>query len=292
MIKSMTGYGKGQASSETVSLTVEIRSVNHRYSDVSVKAPRGLMSLEGDMKKRVTARLARGKIDVFINQEYAAGSSALPAINRPLAAAYVALFEQLRADFAVDSGIPLSLLVGQKDVLVVKENELAPEEVASLVTTAIEEALDALEGMRLKEGEALCLDMEGRLSEVERLLSRIEERAPQVPLEWQGRLKERLSRLQRDFEYDPQRVAQEIALFADRCDISEEIVRFHSHLQQFRSLQSAAEPVGRQMDFLVQELNREVNTMGSKSNDADMTRLVVAIKAELEKIREQVQNVE
>jgi uncharacterized protein (TIGR00255 family) len=292
MIKSMTGYGKGQASSETVSLTVEIRSVNHRYSDVSVKAPRGLMSLEGDMKKRVTARLARGKIDVFINQEYAAGSSALPTINRPLAAAYVALFEQLRADFPVDSGIPLSLLMGQKDVLVVKENELAPEEVASLLTTAIEEALGALEGMRLKEGEALCLDMEGRLSEVERLLSRIEERAPQVPIEWQGRLKERLGRLQRDFEYDPQRVAQEIALFADRCDISEEIVRFHSHLQQFRSLQSAAEPVGRQMDFLVQELNREVNTMGSKSNDADMTRLVVAIKAELEKIREQVQNVE
>jgi uncharacterized protein (TIGR00255 family) len=113
-----------------------------------------------------------------------------------------------------------------------------------------------------------------------------------VPFEWQGRLKERLSRLQRDFEYDPQRVAQEIALFADRSDISEEIVRFHSHLQQFRSLQSAAEPVGRQMDFLVQELNREVNTMGSKSNDAEMTRLVVTIKAELEKIREQVQNVE
>jgi uncharacterized protein (TIGR00255 family) len=292
MIKSMTGYGKGQASSETVSLTVEIRSVNHRYSDVSIKAPRGLMSLESDMKKRVTARLARGKIDVFINQEYAAGSSALPALNRPLAAAYVELFERMRTTFAIDSGISLPLLASQKDVIVVKENELAPEEVASLVTTAIEEALDALEGMRLKEGEALCLDMEGRLSEVERLLSRIEERAPQVPLEWQGRLKERLSRLQRDFEYDPQRVAQEIALFADRCDISEEIVRFHSHLQQFRSLQSAAEPVGRQMDFLVQELNREVNTMGSKSNDADMTRLVVAIKAELEKIREQVQNVE
>ncbi|HXV22471.1 MAG TPA: YicC/YloC family endoribonuclease [Desulfuromonadales bacterium] len=292
MIKSMTGYGKGQASSETVSLTVEIRSVNHRYSDVSVKAPRALMSLESEMKKRVTARLARGKIDVFINQEYAAGSSALPTVNRPLAAAYVGLFEQLSADFAVDSGIPLSLLVGQKDVLVVKENELAPEEVASLVITAIEGALDALEGMRLKEGEALCLDMEGRLTEVERLLSRIEERAPQVPLEWQARLKERLSRLQRDFEYDPQRVAQEIALFADRCDISEEIVRFHSHLQQFRNLQSVAEPVGRQMDFLVQELNREANTMGSKSNDAEMTRLVVAIKAELEKIREQVQNVE
>jgi uncharacterized protein (TIGR00255 family) len=292
MIKSMTGYGKGQASSETVSLTVEIRSVNHRYSDVSIKVPRALMSLESDMKKRVTARLARGKIDVFINQEYAAGSSALPTINRPLAAAYVELFERMRTAFAIDSGISLSLLASQKDVIVLTESELAIEKIASLVATAVEGALDALEGMRLKEGEALCLDIEGRLAEVERLLSRIEERAPQVPLEWQGRLKERLSRLQRDFEYDPQRVAQEIALFADRSDISEEIVRFHSHLQQFRDLQGTAEPVGRQMDFLVQELNREVNTMGSKSNDAEMTRLVVAIKAELEKIREQVQNVE
>jgi uncharacterized protein (TIGR00255 family) len=292
MLKSMTGYGMGQASSDSVSLTVEIRSVNHRYSDVSIKSPRALMSLESDLKKRVTARLARGKIDVFINQEYAAGASALPTINRPLAAAYVELFERMRTSFAIDSGISLALLTSQKDVIVLKESELAKEEIAPLAFTAIEGALDALEGMRQKEGEALCLDIEGRLAEVERLLSRVEERAPQVPLEWQGRLKERLGRLQRDFEYDPQRVAQEIALFADRSDISEEIVRFHSHLRQFRDLQVAAEPVGRQMDFLVQELNREVNTMGSKSNDAEMTRLVVTIKAELEKIREQVQNVE
>lgn len=292
MLKSMTGYGKGQASSDAVSLTVEIRSVNHRYSDVSIKAPRALLPLESEVKKRVTARLGRGKIDVFINQEYAAGSAALPTINRSLAAAYVELFEQMRTDFSVDSGIPLALLANQKDVIVLKENELAMEEVGSLLAAAIEGALDALEGMRQKEGEALRTDIEGRLSDVTRLLSRIEERAPQVPLEWQGRLTERLGRLQRDFEYDPQRVAQEIALFADRSDISEEIVRFHSHLQQFRSLLAAGEPVGRQMDFLVQELNREVNTMGSKSNDAEMTRLVVAIKAELEKIREQVQNVE
>jgi uncharacterized protein (TIGR00255 family) len=292
MLKSMTGYGKGQASSDTVSLIVEIRSVNHRYSDISIKAPRALMPLESEVKRQVSARLGRGKIDVFINQEYALGALAQPTLNRPLAAAYVELFEQMRTDFSVDGGIPLSLLANQKDVIVLKENELAVEDVGATLFAAIEGALDALEGMRLKEGEALRIDIEGRLAELERLLSRIEERAPQVPLEWQGRLTERLGRLQRDFEYDPQRVAQEIALFADRCDISEEIVRFHSHLQQFRSLQSAVEPVGRQMDFLVQELNREVNTMGSKSNDAEMTRLVVGIKAELEKIREQVQNVE
>jgi uncharacterized protein (TIGR00255 family) len=292
MLKSMTGYGKGQAASDTVSLTVEIRSVNHRYSDVSIKSPRVLMPLESDMKKRVTTRLARGKIDVFINQEYAAGSSALPTVNRPLAAAYVDLFEKMRSEFAVDGGIPLSLLAAQKDVLVVQENDLALEEVASLVATAIERSLDALEAMRRQEGEALCRDIEGRLEEAQKLLAGIEKRAPQVPLEWQDRLKERLGRLQKDFEFDPQRVAQEIALFADRSDISEEIVRFYSHLKQFRALLLVAEPVGRQMDFLVQELNWEVNTMGSKSNDAEMTRLVVAIKAELEKIREQVQNVE
>lgn len=292
MLKSMTGYGKGQKASDSVSLTVEIRSVNHRYSDISIKAPRALMPLEGELKKRVSARLARGKIDVFINQEYAAGSSALPTVNRPLASAYVDLFEKMRAEFAVDGGIPLSLLAAQKDVLVIKENELAVEEVSSLAIAAIDQSLDALEGMRLQEGEALCRDIEGRLEEAQRLLAGIEERSPQVPLEWQCRLKERLGRLQKDFEYDPQRVAQEIALFADRSDISEEVVRFHSHLKQFRALLVSAEPVGRQMDFLVQELNREVNTMGSKSNDAEMTRLVVAIKAELEKIREQVQNVE
>jgi uncharacterized protein (TIGR00255 family) len=292
MLKSMTGYGKGQASSDAVSLTVEIRSVNHRYSDISIKAPRALMPLESDVKRRVAARLGRGKIDVFINNECASSALAHPTLNRTLATAYVELFEQMRTEFAVDGGIPLSLLANQKDVVVLKESELAVEDVGATLSAAIDGALDVLEGMRLKEGEALRNDIEGRMAELERLLSRIEERAPLVSHEWQGRLTDRLSRLQRDFEYDLQRVAQEIALFADRCDISEEIVRFHSHLQQFGCLLSAAEPVGRQMDFLVQELNREVNTMGSKSNDAEMTRLVVAIKAELEKIREQVQNVE
>jgi len=292
MLKSMTGYGNGQASSDAVALTVEIRSVNHRYSDVTVKAPRALMALESEVKKRVSARLARGKVDVFINQENSAGASVLPTVNRSLAAAYVELFEQMRTEYSVDSGIPLSLLVGQRDVIVMKESELALESISSPLFAAIVAALDALESMRRNEGDALSLDIGGRLAEVEGLLSRIEARAPQVPLEWQGRLTERLARLQKDFEYDAQRVAQEIALFADRSDISEEITRFHSHLKQFRNLLAAAEPVGRQMDFLVQELNREVNTMGSKSNDAEMTRLVVAIKAELEKIREQVQNVE
>jgi len=292
MINSMTGYGKGQGSSGDVALTVEIRSVNHRYSDVTIKAPRALMALEGEIKKKVGRRLKRGKIDIFINQEFAASAAAIPTLNEPLASAYVELFERIRTSFPVDGGIPLSLLAGQRDVIVLKEALPAEEAVKSCLDTALESALDNIEAMRVAEGEATRHDMEERLAGVRNMLLQVEIRAPQVPREWQTKISERLERLANDFEWDPQRVAQEIAVFADRCDISEEILRFKSHLKQFTALFDSAEPVGRQMDFLVQELNREVNTMGSKSNDAELTRLVVAIKSELEKIREQVQNVE
>lgn len=292
MIKSMTGYGKGQGSTEEVALTVEIRSVNHRYSDMNVKAPRSLLALEGEIKKIVSRRLKRGKIDIFINQEFEAFATSIPTLNHPLATAYVELFERIRTSFPVDGGIPLSLLLAQRDVIVLKEAVPAEEAVRSCLETALDKALENIERMRVAEGEATRIDMEARIENVQNMLTQIESRAPQVPWEWQAKISERLDRLAKDFEWDPQRVAQEVAVFADRCDISEEIIRFKSHLNQFMALFDAAEPVGRQMDFLVQELNREVNTMGSKSNDAELTRLVVAIKSELEKVREQVQNVE
>ncbi len=292
MIRSMTGFGKGQASAEGVSLTVEIRSVNHRYADIAVKVPRSLLIFEADIKKRIGERLRRGKIDVFVTQEFAVGASTVPVLNRPLAQAYVAVFEEMREAFGLQDGIPTALLAAQKDVISVREGEVAEELVRDCLRQALERSLDTLEAMRRQEGEATRVDIEGRISAVEELLDNIGERAPNVATEWQAKLTERLARLGQDVVFDPQRVAQEIAIFADRCDISEEMVRFRSHLAQFRTLFDAAEPIGRQMDFLVQELNREVNTMGSKSNDADLTRLVVAIKAELEKVREQVQNIE
>jgi uncharacterized protein (TIGR00255 family) len=292
MIKSMTGYGKGQGESEEVTLIVEIRSVNHRYSDVTVKSPRSLLPLEGEIKKIVSRRLKRGKIDIFINQEFAATAATIPTLNQPLASAYVEVFEQIRTLFPVDGGISLSFLAAQRDVIVLKEAVPAEDAVRSSLERALEKALDNIEGMRVAEGEATRHDMEARLENVRNMLAQVESRAPQVPQEWQVKIAERLDRLAKDFEWDPQRVAQEIAVFADRCDISEEIIRFKSHLKQFMALFDSAEPVGRQMDFLVQELNREVNTMGSKSNDAELTRIVVSIKSELEKVREQVQNVE
>lgn len=292
MIKSMTGYGKGQGTAPGMTVAVEIRAVNHRYGDVTVKAPRILLGREMEIKKRVVERLKRGKIDVFISHDLDGLGSGVPTLNRPLAAAYMELFQQVSRDFSVAGTVPLDLLVSQKDVVTIQEGSVDEQDLSAALDGALGQALDMLEGMRRIEGEATLADFRQRLKMVEQLLAGVEERAPQVPLEWQGRLRERMQKYGQEWEADPDRFAQELAIFADRCDISEEITRFRSHLQQFTELFTAGEPVGRQLDFLVQELNRETNTMGSKCNDAELTRFVVALKAELEKIREQVQNIE
>lgn len=291
MIKSMTGYGRGQAQIDGLSFSVEIRAVNHRYGDVNVKAPRLLMPLEGQIKKQVLSVLKRGKVDVFITQETVGQVASQPVVNRPLADAYMKVFQELVDSYKISGGVGLNLLLAQKDVLVLQDIDIEEQDLSACLTSALETALQALLVMRQKEGEATAVDMQQRLDLLVDLLEKIVVRAPQVPIEWQQKLKDRLDRLGDDAG-DPQRVAQEIAVFADRCDISEEVTRFNSHLDQFRGLLDQQEPVGRQMDFLVQELNREANTMGSKSNDAELTRHVVLLKSELEKIREQVQNIE
>jgi uncharacterized protein (TIGR00255 family) len=292
MINSMTGYGKGEAQVDNVSLTVEIKTVNHRYADITVKLPRTLLALENEIRRQVGQALRRGKIDVFVNFGSAEETAVLPVLNRPLALAYRDLFTNLRNDFGLSGGVTLELIAAQRDVVQLREAESSVESLQECLQTALERALEQLLVMRRAEGEATANDLRERLAQLDSLLDEVEQRAPQVPQEWQAKLMERLTRLQQSLEWDPQRVAQEVAMYADRCDISEELVRFRSHLGQFRAMFADAEPVGRRMDFLVQELNREVNTMGSKSNDADLTRVVVAMKAELEKVREQVQNVE
>lgn len=291
MIRSMTGYGRGQGQANGLVFSVEIRTVNHRYGDINVKASRLLLAFESEVKKQVAASLKRGKIDVFINQEPSAESASVPVLNEQVARAYVSLFRQMQKEYQLQGEIPLELLAAQKDVLIVEENAVDEEGLRASLRQAVEEALGGLLKMREAEGEATRVDIAARLELIAASLDRIIERAPQVPLEWQQKLAERLQRLAED-AVDEQRIAQELALFADRCDISEEVTRFRSHLQQLEQLFDSQEPVGRQMDFLIQELNRETNTMGSKSNDAELTANVVAIKAELEKIREQVQNIE
>lgn len=292
MLKSMTGYGKGEATSENFSVVVEVRTVNHRFSDISIKAPRFLMSLENDIRKKVTSQVNRGKIDLFFQIDMAGDAGSAPEINHPVADSYVKLFREMSETYDLNPDIPLSLLAGQKDVICLKELSVEDSDIPELTMQALSDALTALQVMREKEGEAMRKDVAERLQDLRQLLVDVSAKSAGVVEEWQGKLKERLSRLPDDVAVDPQRIAQEIAIFADRCDISEELTRFASHLDQYEALLDSPEPVGRKMDFIAQELNREANTMGSKSNNADLTQTVVAIKAELEKIREQIQNLE
>jgi uncharacterized protein (TIGR00255 family) len=292
LIKSMTGYGKGEARQDDITVSVEIKTVNHRYSDISIKLPRTFLSLENSVRKQIGQVLGRGKIDVYVNYELSSSAQAVPRLNYELASAYHQMFSSMARDFNLEEQVTIGQIVSQRDVILVEEAEVDEVTLSSCLTRATELALEQLVTMRLAEGGETRKDLEERLKAAEGMLMSIENRAPQVPIEWQAKLAERLGKLQQNVEWDPQRVAQEIAVFADRCDISEEISRFRSHMSQFRTLLDDVEPVGRRMDFLVQELNREVNTMGSKSNDADLTSTVVTLKAELEKVREQVQNVE
>jgi uncharacterized protein (TIGR00255 family) len=273
-------------------VTVEIKSVNHRYADISVKLPRSLLAYERELRKQIGQMLKRGKIDVYVNYEMTSEALATPQLNRELAEAYRDLFVSMQQELGLSGAISTELVASQKDVVQLRETALDETLLGECLVESLTVALEQLLSMRQVEGEETCKDIEARLDVAEQLLDKVMARAPQVPFEWQDKLKERLNRLDKGIEWDPQRVAQEIAIFTDRCDISEEIARFKSHLVQFRALFNAKEPVGRKMDFLVQELNREVNTMGSKSNDADLTMSVVALKSEFEKVREQVQNIE
>jgi len=291
MIKSMTGYGRGQGEIDGLSFSVEIKTVNHRYADIGIKSPRFLAPLEADIKKQIQQVLKRGKIDLFITLDHTAALTNKPVVDEQVARAYVEAFRALQQVSGLPGDISLEFLAGQKDVLVMKDAEFPQDDLKECLSLAIDNALSAIQLMREKEGAATAADIENRLDLLAESLQQIEKLAALVPVEWQKKLHDRLARLQEN-DGDPQRIAQEIAIFADRCDISEEVTRFNSHLSQFRELIRKDEPVGRQLDFLVQELNREANTMGSKSNDATLTRHVVTLKAELEKIREQVQNIE
>ena len=291
-LKSMTGYGKGEARQDDITVTVEIKTVNHRYADISVKLPRTFLSLENGVRKQVAAVVGRGKVDVYVNYELASEAQAVPKLNNDLAVAYHKLFVDLAGNLNLQDRISIDHIINQRDVVRVEEAEIDESTLETCLRSATADALESLLAMRKAEGDETRKDIDERLHVTETILGQIEQRAPQVPVEWQERLTERLERLQQNVEWDPQRVAQEIAVYTDRCDISEEITRFKSHLVQFRGMLDDQEPVGRRMDFLVQELNREVNTMGSKSNDAELTAAVVTLKSELEKIREQVQNIE
>ena len=291
MIKSMTGYGKAELALEHEKIAVEMRSVNHRYGEISIKLPRTLICFENDVRKAVSERLKRGKIDVFIQLE-AVADSRPPNVNISLARAYYAAFTSLREELGIDEPVPFSLIVSQRDVLAVPESDDRTEEMRDGLLATVAGAVDALEGMRIREGKELADDLRKRRETLDLFMERISVRAPSVPAEYAEKITARLARFAPEGMPDEARLAQEVALMADRSDITEEQVRFASHLVQFDAALNSPEPVGRKLDFLLQEMGREINTIGSKANDGEITCCVVELKAELEKIREQVQNIE
>jgi len=288
----MTGYGKGEASAPNGNFLVEIRSVNHRYGEISVRLPRSFYAFENEVKRQAASTLKRGKIDISVQWEETASANSAPQLDMAVARGYYEAYSRLAKELNLPQDAAPSYIMSQKGVMKETAGALDETELQPQLLAAVQSAVAALDGMRVREGDALAEDLQGRRQQIAEWSGQIGERTPQVVLEYRQKLKTRLEQLLDGAEMDQSRLAQEVALLADRSDITEELVRLSSHFSQFDEALRSSEPVGRKLDFLMQEMNREVNTIGSKSNDAGITNLVIQIKAEMEKMREQVQNVE
>ena len=295
MIRSMTGYGRAEAVLGGRKYVVEIKSLNHRYLELSLRIPANLLPLEMEIKKKINEQLIRGRIDVTIRRETYSGieGSRLLEVNLPLVKNYYDLLIQLKDLFNLKEDITLDMMAGLKDVFIPLET--LEDEITVLwegLAGVLSNAIAALIGMRQKEGEVLGQDLKARLYLINEHLDEIDARAPQIVLEYQKRLVARIRELMDGMVIDESRLSQEVAIMAEKSDITEEIVRFRSHIKQFFEMLKSPEAMGRKVDFLIQEMNREVNTIGSKSNDAEISCHVIEIKSELAKLREQVQNLE
>ncbi len=293
MIRSMTGCAALTLTAGDLAVAIDIRAVNSRNLDLALRLSPGDSGVEERVRALIAGRLVRGRIEVKVQVTPATGEAAAVEVDIVRARALMAAFTRLREEFGFTEDPSLALLVGCGGVLKTAEAAADAERLWPAVETGLNRALDELEAMRRREGEHLAQDLRARLDRVEAALQEIMERAAGLSALMQQRLKERMALITRGtVEIDPVRLAQEAAFLADRSDISEEIVRAGSHIRQFRDIMAAPEPGGRKLNFLLQELNREFNTMGSKIGDADAAHRVVDVKSELEKIREQVQNVE
>lgn len=293
MIRSMTGYGRGEAASDLYKFKVEIKAVNHRYNDILIKMPRHIFYLEESIKKIIKEKISRGKVDVFINLEYINESAVDVKIDIPLAKSYKIALDNLKMELQLEDTIRLNNILSMSEVVRTERKELDEDSIWKLLREAVDLALSNIMTMRTDEGQELKKDLEIKINNVEDLALQIGERAPLVAIEYKEKLRDRINNLLEDnIELDEERLANEVAVFADKSSIDEELVRLGSHIKQFRNIIEKEDTVGRKLDFLIQEFNREINTIGSKANDITITNMVVDLKAELEKIREQVQNIE
>ena len=294
MVKSMTGYGRGEQTFEGVQIVVELRSVNNRYLDCTVKMPRAYIFAEDAMKSKVQSGVGRGKVDVFVTITRDGGDAVTVAVNEALAKSYLEAFKRLRelGGGSVKKKFAAAELARIPDVLTVEKQEEDLDEMKERLLTVLGLAIEDFNFMRAREGQRLMDDILGRADAIERLLGEVEERSPQTVSDYRARLEAKMREVLQNTQIDEGRLLTEAAIFADKVAVDEETVRLHSHLGQLRELLAAGGAVGRKLDFLIQEFNRETNTIGSKCSDIEITRRVVDMKAEIEKIREQVQNLE
>lgn len=292
MVKSMTGYGRAVETVNGREFTVEIRSVNNRYLDCTVKLPRTLSFAEDTVKQAVKASISRGKVDVFVSQRSEGMPEVTVSLNRDVAAAYIRAMRQMAEEFQIREDISVALVSQMSDVFTVDRPQVDEEQLLADLMQVVGHALEGYDAMRSREGEALKADLTGRGNTIRSLVSQVEEGSPQTVADYRTRLYQKLQEVLANTAIDESRILTEAAIFADKVAVDEETVRLRSHLEQMDSMLATGGPIGRKLDFLLQEMNREANTIGSKCTDLRLARVVVDIKAELEKIREQTQNIE
>ncbi len=290
-MQSMTGYGLGRACDEQWEVSAEVKTVNHRFLDLGLRLPRNIAFLEQTVRDSVSGKLRRGHVDVFLSVVRTDDSAREVHTDVALAKAYALAAERISEAIGKPDNMTLRDVMGLDGVVTLEERETDRERVSALCAEALEQALDQVTDMRKKEGERLALDLGEHLDAAAALRDRIRHRAPGVVTDYRNRLESKLAQMLSE-GVDPQRLAQEVALMADRCAIDEEILRLGSHIDQMRQYLVTKGEIGKKMDFLVQEMNREANTIGSKASDAMIAQMVVDLKSEIEKLREQIQNVE
>ena len=291
-MRSMTGYGKGTASSAGLTVTAEIKTVNHKFFDWNMKMPKGFLFVEDDAKKAVAGAVSRGHVDLYLTVEKQTAEAGEYRADAALARMYVDSARQLSETLGVPFDITASSLMKNPDIVTLSETEIDDETVRKVTLEAVSEAVSALVAMREREGAALAADLSEKLASIEASLEEVKKEAPRAVAEYRRKLRARIDEALGQLPLDEARLATEVALFADKCAIDEEISRLGAHIAAMRALIASQGQVGRKLDFLVQEMNRETNTIGSKANDLSITERVLAMKNDIEKIREQAQNAE
>lgn len=292
MLKSMTGYGRSEAVVGSKKITVEIKSVNHRFSDYNIKVPRQYSYLEEYVRKMISESVSRGKIDVYINIETQGEADKIITVNKELAGNYISAMRELCTEYGLKDDLTLSSLVSFSDIFSSELKRDDEDELWKNVSSVIQPALEAFISMREREGSRIEEDLAARVEYMTELVKEIDRRSPETVKEYQEKLYAKIHELLDEQSIDESRILTETAIFADKVAVNEETVRLFSHFDEFKEIINSGEPAGRRLDFLIQEINREVNTIGSKASDLDIAKTVVTLKGEVEKLREQVQNIE